>query len=502
MNRLTIGATLIFGAIASNPALSASHPGDLDPNFGPPGAGNGQGYVTYDFENGDDVVYALAPMRDGRFYAAGAIHTANQASPGSSSNVGIARFLSDGRLDATFGNGAGWQVFDFDAASGPDEIRAMRVMSDGRIVLAGTTSISSHLDFFVMRVMPDGSLDTSFGKPAGVGRQGWNSFNVAGTLVFANNGIMADEASALAVQADGKLIVAGITHVPEPFPNGSAYVRGAVARFTADGAVDTTFGTSGAVILPSLNTDHQSADYVTGTALRQDDSPPSDNSITIFGQTFGRSNSFVVRLTANGTFDTTFGAVSGSIRTGVYTSTSFTTGGVTTGVNEIYGARYTSGGKLVIAGTGADRGITLMQLTSNGTLDTNFAANGRVNFKLSGTASVDAPWAVALQGNGKIVASGYTSNVATGDKDIFVVRALPDGRIDPGFGDGSGRKMVSVSTKADEATALAVEPSGNLLVGGYQQRSTSATQQFDFVLLRLLGDPDRIFFYDFDPEID
>jgi uncharacterized delta-60 repeat protein len=483
------GAALMAGA-ALGAADSVPHAGDLDPSFGSGAAG----YLTYDFNGGDDIVYSIVPLPDGRLIAAGTIKSPNTASAGSSANFGIARLLPSGALDTTFGTAAsGWETFDFDASSGPDEIRAGKRVTGGRIVFAGTISRNSHRDFFLMRMLPGGGLDTAFGHPGGTTRLGWTWLDVG--AVFAS-GISAihDDGRALAVQSDGKIVVAGVT---SELVGGVAYNRAAVARFTADGDLDTTFGGqgNGVFLLPPTSGSAQSNDVVYHIALQQDDSLPGDDSITLVGETLGRSNAFAARLTRDGTLDTTFGNINGAARTGVYTVTSGSSGGVATGLYRIFDARYSADGKLIVTGDGADRGITLMRLTHDGTLDPTFASNGRVTFKLSGGAAFDQPAAMALQGAGKIVVAGYTAG-ATGT-DMFVIRALPSGAVDTSFGDGAGRRTAAISSKADEAFAIAVEPSGNLLVGGYQQDPGAANQQLDYALLRLTGEPDRIFFDDF-----
>jgi uncharacterized delta-60 repeat protein len=139
-----------------------------------------------------------------------------------------------------------------------------------------------------------------------------------------------------------------------------------------------------------------------------------------------------------------------------------------------------------------------MRYGANGAPDATFGNGGRVTVKYSVSSDYDEPAALALQGNGKIVAAGYATNRVTGapHKDFYVVRLLADGAVDTGFGDGEGRVVAQVSDQDDEAFAVAVEPSGNLLAGGYQQRLDVNGR--DFAQLRLFGDPDRIFMDGFD----
>lgn len=222
---------------------------------------------------------------------------------------------------------------------------------------------------------------------------------------------------------------------------------------------------------------------------------PASNAITLVG--YGSNSGFIARLTADGASDTSFGdIVGGGLRSGRVLLPPGTSGGVYTGLSYLSAARLTADGHVVVAGQGGDRGITLIRYLDNGSLDNGFATAGRVTIRYSTGTDVDKADALAIQGNGKLVASGYATSRATGTprNDFYVARVLANGTVDAGFGDGQGRVVVAVSSLADASFALGIEPSGNLLVGGYaQDPAAGATQQSDFALLRLIGDPDRIF---------
>lgn len=450
----------------------AAHPGDLDGSFG------GSGYLTNDFFGSNEQVYAVAPMRDGRFVAVGKVVGANAHATGSSENMAIARYLPNGTLDSSFGSGGLVQI-DVDSAS--DEARAVRVMADNGVLVAGSLSTSSHADFGVVKLRADGSLDTTFGETdIGSTRKGYVRLDIAG-VNFHDNGY------AMAVQKDGRIVVAGTTPV---FHDGFNYSQVALARFTADGQIDTTFGDGDGVVIldPFFGA---AGDVLATIALDQAGNPGADGRIVVGGYTFGRNCAFLARVAANGSVDTTFGSGGRVILADA------NTGGVRTGMSLLYSARIAADGKIVALGQGGDRGMTVMRFSANGVLDSSFGNNGRSTIKISGPATYDTPAALALQGNGKLVAAGFTMSSATGSphEDFFVGRWLANGAIDTGFGD-SGSKAVQVSTLDDTAYAVAVEPSGNILAGGSSLRP-GATQP-DFALLRLIGDPDRIFYDGFD----
>lgn len=470
LHRFAVAAASLLAG-AATPVLAA-HPGDLDGGFGL------GGYVTNDFFGTEEQVFALAPMRDGRFVAAGKVTGANASGSGGSENMAIARYLPNGSLDPGFGSG-GLVQFDVDAA--PDEVRALRVLSDGSILAAGSLSTSAHADFGILKLRADGSRDTSFGEADAVtGRSGYVRLDIGGPNLH-------DNAYAMAVQRDGRIVLAGTTPV---FHDGFNYNQVAIARFTADGVPDTTFGGGDGVVVldPFFGA---AGDILTTIVLDQAGNPGADGRIVIGGHTFSRNCAFLARITATGAVDTSFG------QDGRVILADANTGGVRSGMSSLADARFTADGRIVALGTGGDRGFAVMRFGANGALDTSFGSNGRSLIKFSGVADSDAPAALALQGNGKIVATGYATNRATGaaHKDFFIGRWLSNGSVDSAFGD-QGYKVAQVATGEDEAFALAVEVSGNILAGGYSSRPNVAP--LDFAILRLFGDPDRIFANGFD----
>ncbi len=152
------------------------------------------GHVTTDFAGGSDTISGLALQSDGKLVAAGVTFPRGRR-PFSwrPTDIVLARYGADGALDATFGGG-GRVVTD--VAGGSDDARAVLIAPDGRIVVAG----SADKLFFVGRYRPDGSADLEFG---GCGRI---------TTDFPGTGFQEDQAYTLAQQADGKLVVAGVTY--------------------------------------------------------------------------------------------------------------------------------------------------------------------------------------------------------------------------------------------------------------------------------------------------
>lgn len=482
--RIRAVAAVVLGTAIAMGSLSAQAqaPGSADADFGIGGR------RSHDFHDRDDRIHAIRPLKNGRFLAAGHVVGPNVAGPGSSANFTIARFLPDGRIDPSFGQAGRREI---DLGGGVDLATGVAILPDRSLVVVGNMSIQSHADLAIVKLTADGALDTSFGLANGQGgRTGYNLLDLGGANIH-------DDGIAVAVQSTGRIVVAGITLRP----HGSfMYRRVAVARFNPDGQVDASFGGAGTgyvVLEPFFN--GEGSDYVTGLALDGRDRLAADDSITVVGYTFARNNGFLARLTANGQLDPSFGTpLPGGGRSGRLTLAHSVSGGVHSGVSSVAAARLLADGRIAIAGTGGDRGITFMRLQADGAVDASFGTNGRTTIKFSDASRNDEPYALAVQGNGRLVAAGYAINAATGapHKDFFLARVNADGSPDFGFGDGQARAVVSLAATTDEAYALAIEPSGKLLAGGYLLRE--GTTQHDFALLRLHGDPDRIVFHDFE----
>lgn len=387
---LAAGTTLI-GSLAMAPAALAA-PGSPDPTFGTNGV----------------TVAALGPFVGAAAAVVqpdGKIVTIGEAVLGVTTYMVSTRFNANGTLDAGFGFG-GWAVVDFGGGSGGN---AIALQSDGKIVLAGTGyGSSSTLDFAAARLMPNGTLDSTFGNagtttiPIGsyaianavtidsVGRidlggaaaVGQNKFAVARLLAnglldtsFGTNGVTtvgnSGAAWGMVQQSDGKLVLAGQASLG-PIQEYMA------ARVTANGAPDPTFGFGGTVVIPI----GQSA---TGDAIALQ----PDGKLLIAGSAFTNTGvAATVRLLPNGFLDLSFG-IAGISLVPLFEA-----------VNAI---TVDPGGKILLAATGA----TAVRLNPNGFQDTTFGNGGVARIGI-GTNTAANGVAIA-PGTGKIVLSGVTS---------------------------------------------------------------------------------------------
>jgi uncharacterized delta-60 repeat protein len=198
------GSKYVFALARYNPD------GTLDPTFG------SGGKVITPIGSGDDFACGLALQPDGKLVATG------PSNNGSNYDFALARYNPDGSLDPTFGSGG-----KVTTAIGPgnDRACALALHPDGKLVAAGHSANGSQTVFALARYHPDGSLDTTF--------------NGTGKVTTAI-GSGPDEAHALALQPDGKLLAAGNSH------NGTRFVF-ALARYKTDGSLDTGFNGTGKV---------------------------------------------------------------------------------------------------------------------------------------------------------------------------------------------------------------------------------------------------------------
>jgi len=355
---------------------------------------------------------------------------------------------------------------------------------DGKIIVAGYAEVGGVDQFVLVRYNSDGSLDTTL--------KGSGKLTTAVGKDCHGKGV--------ALQGDGKIVVAGYS-----FKAGGGQCF-TVLRYTADGSLDTSFADSGKVTT-NVGTKYASAESVT---------IQSDGKIVVAGDSFNASgnNDFaVVRYNANGTLDMSFNetgkatadfgahdygrsvAVHGDGRIVVtgYTTKSYEskkecalacfkangsldttfngTGEVTTnfggdGNAEGRSVAVQTDGKIVVIGyatAGNTEEFALARYNADGTLDTSFGDSGQVmtDVGISGSNATG----VALQKDGKIVVVGYAVNNSGTNYDFACVRYNTDGKVDQSFGDG-GKVMTSVGQGDGKANSVAVQSDGKIIVAG------------------------------------
>jgi len=189
----------------------------------------------------DSYVVAVAP--DGKIMVAGSTMDYPNGVPGFP-QAAIARLNADGTLDATFGTG-GRVRMTFGPCSTACNSVASRPFSfafqpDGKILLGGVFNGPSRSNVAIVRLNSNGTLDTSFGD--------------AGIASPSMTATSSESAAAMTLLPDGRILVIGNTHEPQPGEPPFTPWRLAMFRLDANGALDPGFGTGGKVdtLLPGL----------------------------------------------------------------------------------------------------------------------------------------------------------------------------------------------------------------------------------------------------------
>jgi uncharacterized delta-60 repeat protein len=420
--------------------------GPLDPTFG------SGGIVTTAIGTSADA-YAVAVQSDGKILAGGTSTTPSGRN--TIDHFTLARYTTGGALDTTFGNSG--KVVTSWSNNGSTQADAYSLavypssgtVNDGKIVLAGRAFLKTGVQFALARYNTNGSLDTSFGS--------------GGTLAATINA--QSEGDAVAVQPDGKLVVAGSSSASTGASYSPYYLT--VARYTPTGTLDTTFGSNGRVV--SLIGTWQSE----GRAVALQ----ADGKIVVAGYFFlNQQTEFAVfRYTPNGTLDTTFGG-----GTGYAAFTADPRGSVTFGA---FNVGIQADGKIVAGGSvRATYGQTwqLARFNADGSLDSTFGGTGVVAPPVRGQVT-----ALALQQNGKVVAAGPGNIDTTSATYSFEVgRFNADGSSDSTF-NGTGLVGTPIGSSSSWAFGVAIQPTdGKIVVAGASPYNTSAD---DFALARYLA---------------
>jgi uncharacterized delta-60 repeat protein len=268
-----------------------------------------------------------------------------------------------------------------------------------------------------------------------------------------------DLAYALALQPDGKIVVVGQA-------SNGANADVAVLRYLADGSLDPAFDDDGIVITAIGPGD----DIAYGLALQP------DGKIVVTGEASTAccgQDTAVLRYLDDGSLDPDFGGGSGMVLVGV-------------GPDDSYGGAVAvqADGSIVIAGAGnlagGDLDFAVFRLLSDGLIDASFGSGGTAITELS-TAD-DRPWSLGIQPDGKIVVAGTQSD--DGNGNFALARYLDDGSLDSSFGgDGTVVSAITISQDVLVAGALLLQPDGKIVVGGSTVQSSSV-----FAVARYLGD--------------
>ena len=361
---------------------------------------------------------------------------------------------SAGCLDGYFGTD-GIVITSVNSNSGNGWANAVAVQSDDKILVAADSSNRENTntsDFYVLRYLADGTLDTSFGT-GGVARV---------TMTAAAD---YERPYSLAIQSDGKILVGGIVV-------GKSWTA-AVARLNSDGSIDTGFGTSGRVTFTYVNKENAQVNKIRVA---------TNGAILLAGTSAG--NFGIARLLANGKFDTGFNGT-GKISISVSAQKNSQDGGLSDLVIQQDGKYLASG--VSSSGPRQPRSWSLVRLNPNGTLDPGFGSGGKVTNNLGGT------WSVArnlhVYADGSILAGGdrLTSPYST----YVFIRYLSNGQPDTSFGDNGILTMEAGG--ASRIEGMFVEADGKIVGAGHWRDPGNTNTNVMIMRLRSDGSMDETF---------
>jgi uncharacterized delta-60 repeat protein len=416
--------------------------GTLDPTFG-----GGSEIVLTDLSGGNDFGRAMIAQPNGRIVVAGSVRDGQP-------NFGLARYLRNGTLDISFGNGG---IISHSQPLANLQAQDIALQSDDKIIVVGTSTISNLADLTVARFLSGGMLDSNF-------NQGW---------VHLRFGSLPSRGSAVALQPDGKIVIAGDAL------DQTDYYLGLV-RLHPDGSVDSTFGVAdGRVTTPM--TQGGGLLNVRAVAILSDGHILVAGSFTVSGHW----RIFLARFTPEGALDSSFGTA-GRVETAVGSDAQardmafqrvVRTGGTTEDRIVVIGE----------TGSGPSSDFLLLRYDLNGSLDPSFGNLGRVITDFDGRE--DHADALAVAEDGSIVVAGRSQSGAA--SELALARYHPNGAPDAAFGtDGKVRTALQngigraedVVIQPDPASALAPFPLR--LIWIYVSGWASNGNNNDFLLAR------------------
>jgi uncharacterized delta-60 repeat protein len=343
-----------------------------------------------------------------------------------------------GDLDAAFADGG---RLTFAPGGKQSEIDDVAVQADGKLVLAGWIDKSGNggdLDFLVVRLNTNGTFDRTFGADG------------IATMSFPAKGTSSDTASGVAIQPDGKIVVAGTAH-----DNNQGADRVAIGRFNADGTPDASFNPAG---FPNDGPPPPGEQLISINASANDVALDSRGRILVAGGWSGGAlflgiDAYVLRLRADGTQDPTFNGGAAAFHFGF--------GDASDKPESVSRIAVQPDGKIVLAGFGensANQDAALARVSPGAVLDPDYGSGGTIVFGDGRTNDSAQDLTLEPDGHILVAGAGFQPN------SMMLVRSSPPGPFEKWFNDST---IVSVDFgKPAIANAVALQSNGKIVLGG------------------------------------
>lgn len=425
MTRITTLLAAVAATFAVGVAAASAAPGDLDRSF----SGDGIAYTGVRGSEGR----ALALQRNGRVVAVGVGYA----------GIEIDRFLRDGALDPTFGNGGRATVLD--ACNCSVDPAGAGIDSAGRIVVAGALregDAASETDIVIFRVLPGGDLDTSFGD------QG---------LALLDPGSRDGAVAQLEIRPDDSILVGGASHSGQ----GGAAV---VARVDSQGHLDAGYGDGGTAIVP-----------LRGAVAAMDVDGRGRATLAADASHEVR----IIRLTPGGELDDSF---SGDGRRSLDLGRRESVGTLAIGKR---GRIFFGSSVVQRRPRGTSRtNLAVARLKPGGSLDRRFGHDGIVTRNMD---RFDFASGLEPQADGKIVVAGIGDHYNLGYPQRWVVlRYRKNGKLDRSF---SGNGIAFPRPRIfGSPPVMEMQPDGRILLLGWSWEDDASTDSEGFILARMRND--------------
>jgi uncharacterized delta-60 repeat protein len=436
--------TAVPSSDPSLPTQAVSAPllsGKPDSSFGKGGK------VTTDFGSELEEATDVLAQPDGQIVMLGEIWPEETRSPA----FALVRYDKNGKLDPTFADGG--KSIPSITESNTAHPHALALQPDGKIIAVGSAfdPEARHNVFVLLRYNADGTFDQDFGEAG----------KVLTPIDLEEYSQSNDEARALDLAPDGKIVVAGITgRYPSHF---------AVARYNSDGSLDETFGDAGRVVTKIAE------DSEANTVAVQPDGKVLVGGYAMLHSGKEYDDYALVRYNEDGSLDETF-ADAGIALTDFSERQDW-----------IYSIALQPDGKIVAAGpveidahvcggyVCSDFGFGFARYNPDGSLDTKFGSKGKIAHRLLGS---DGNYDLILLPDGKLLSAGHIDGGAFG-----LALLNPDGSLVKSFGT-KGWATTSFGKNTERANAIALQPDGKVVAVGTAGVDPDNVLNGDFALAR------------------